>query len=285
MVLLVVVALLNAAWYHPYTIVYGNQLFGGARAGAWAFLTGWGEGLEQAAAWLNQQPDITDVITVTRLRSVLGPFLQPGAYANAEHHRLPDGAGYVVISIRDVQRPLPPPYDRFHGRTLPLHTVTIHGVDYVWIYHVPPRDMPHHLDARFGSVVQVSGYELDTTAVRASGVLTLTVQWQARSPLPEACKVFVHVLDAQGQKVGQVDIPLRHLIGQAERWQPGRYLLWRYPVPLPPDLPAGPYWVALGLYDPGDFTRLPLHGPVPVHPDAPDDGDNVLFLEPVLIDW
>ncbi|NJN68089.1 MAG: hypothetical protein HC884_15945 [Chloroflexaceae bacterium] len=282
--LLVVVSLLNAAWYHPYAIVAGNQVFGGARTGAWAFLSGWGEGLDQVAAWLNQQPDITEVVTVTRLRSVLSPFLRTGAYATAEQGRLPDGAGYVVIYLRDLQRPLPPPYDQFYGRTLPLHAVTIHGVDYAWIYHVPPRDLPHPLDVTFGSVVRVSGYELDPASVRASGVLTLTMQWQALAPFPESVNLFVHVLDPQGQKVGQVDVPLSHLAQPTKRWQPGRYALWQYPVVLPPDLPPGTYWLALGLYHPDDFTRLLLDGSVAAPPDAPDDGGDVLFLEPVMIE-
>src|SRR5690349_24449843 len=54
-------AIVNAAWYHPYGIAYFNQALGGAQAGAGTFLYGTGEGMEQVAAWLNQQPDITGV--------------------------------------------------------------------------------------------------------------------------------------------------------------------------------------------------------------------------------
>src|SRR5262249_34857824 len=51
-------AVLNAAWWHPYGIAAFNQALGGAQAGAQTFLIGWGEGFEQVADWLNQQPDL-----------------------------------------------------------------------------------------------------------------------------------------------------------------------------------------------------------------------------------
>src|SRR5262249_17694401 len=38
-------AIVNAAWYHPYGIVYFNQALGGAPVGARTFLAGWGEGM------------------------------------------------------------------------------------------------------------------------------------------------------------------------------------------------------------------------------------------------
>src|SRR5207245_7739262 len=67
-ILIAVVALAaigNAAWWHPYGIAYFNQALGGAPLGARMFLAGWGEGFEQVADWLNRQPDITGVVTVS----------------------------------------------------------------------------------------------------------------------------------------------------------------------------------------------------------------------------
>ncbi len=31
-------------------------------------MVGWGEGLEQVAGWLNEQPDITGVVTATTMK-------------------------------------------------------------------------------------------------------------------------------------------------------------------------------------------------------------------------
>jgi hypothetical protein len=93
--------------------------------------------------------------------------------------------------------------------------------------------------------------------------------------------LFAHLLDAAGQRVAQIDAPPAGPHAPAPTWQPGRYQTWAHPLPLPPDLPPGDYWLALGLYRPDDFARLPVAPPPP--PAAPDAGGNALLL-PITID-
>jgi hypothetical protein len=112
-------------------------------------------------------------------------------------------------------------------------------------------------------------------------VLTLTTQWQARAPIATDYMLFVHVLNAQGQRISQIDAPPGGPAVPTSTWSPGHYVTWHHPVPLPADLPAGQYWLTLGLYDPQDFTRLPLG--VPPSPGAPDDGANALPLGPFAL--
>lgn len=236
--LVMLVALVNAAWYHPYSIVYFNQALGGTTRGARVFLVGWGEGLDQVTDWLNQQPDIRSVVTVSRLDTLLNPFLRKLAHAErARGVQLPNGAGYMVIYYRHVQwGQEPPPYSDFYGHAIPLHTVTLHGVDYAWIYQVP-RGMPENLQADYGASVQMQGYGVDTSAVRSSGTLTLSVQWHALAPIPETHQLFVHVLDKQGQRVAQVDVPLKTPHDTPATWEPGRFVVRVYPLSLPPRPP------------------------------------------------
>lgn len=271
------IALVNAVWWHPYGIASFNQVLGGAGAGARTFVVGWGEGYNEAAAWLNQQADITDVVTVSRWGSSINPYLRRGAQANsAEDGNLPESAGYVVVYVRHVQGGLPaPPYDHFYARTTPLHTVTIHGVEYAWIYDVPPR-VAHAHTADFGHTVRLSGYEVDTAALRSSGVLRVTTQWQARGPVPADYKLFIHVFDASGEQVGSVDVPPAGPGAPTGNWQPGRYYTWEHPVPVQGAGTMSSFWVGLGLYHPDTFERLPLHAQA--RPGAPDDGPHVLFL-------
>lgn len=273
-----VVALLNAVWWHPYGIAYFNQALGGHKMGANTFLVGMGEGMEQVAAWINEQRDSTQVVTMTTSRFTLQPYLKKGAYASpARNGKIPDNTGYVVIYVRNVWGEALPPFDQFFGRKTPVHVVTIHGVDYAWIYQVP-REMEHTLQADFGSAIRLHDYSLETAALRETGFISVTTQWEVREPVENDYMMFLHVFNEQGEQVGQTDVPPGGPDAPTSTWEENRYLLWYHPVRLPADIPPGRYWMAIGLYDPADFSRLPLDGPV--QPGTPDDGPDALFLHP-----
>jgi hypothetical protein len=279
-----VVALLavaNVAWWHPYSIAAFNQVLGGADAGAYAFAIGWGEGLGQAGHWLNQQPNITGVRVVGEVSHSLQPYLRHGAYVMPPPGgTLPPDTGYVLVYVRDVQRDkVWPPFDRFYPEQVPVHTVSIHGVEYIWIYEVPPP-MAHETSARFGEHIHLHGYEIDSTALRSTGALSLTLQWQTDAPLSEDYMLFAHLLDDDGQRVAQTDAPPGGDM-PTSAWEPRRSVTWVHPLLVPPDLPPGDYWLALGLYHPSTLERLPLRAAVP--PDAPDAGPHALLL-PVTIE-
>jgi 4-amino-4-deoxy-L-arabinose transferase-like glycosyltransferase len=275
-------AWLNAAWWHPYSIAAFNQALGGTRAGAYAFPIGWGEGLGQAAAWLNEQPDITGVRVASSMINSFQPYLKHGARAfTPGGPTLPPDTGYALVYVRDVQRGnVGPPFDQFYPQATPLHTVTIHGVDYAWIYQVPPP-VEHQLDVTFGERITLRGYTLHTDALSSTGTLSLTVQWQAQAPPQHDYMLFAHLLNAQGERVAQIDARPAGPDALPTSWAPPRVHTWTHPLPVPPDLPPGDYWLALGLYKPDDFTRLPLRGAAPP-PAAPDAGPEAL-LRPVAL--
>jgi hypothetical protein len=270
-------AWLNAAWWHPYGVVAFNQVFGGTQAGAQTFLLGDGEGLVQAADWLHQQPDITGVTIASTMINSFQPFLKQGVQAVSPGAELSEQVGYVLIYLRHTQRgPLREPFRHFYHEETPLHTVTIHGVEFVWLYQVPPP-IENRLGARFGEHIALRGYELHTAALTSTGALSLTVQWKADAPPQHDYMLFAHLLNAQGERVAQIDVPPGGPDQPASQWEPGRVITWHHPLPLPPDLSPGDYWLALGLYKPDDFARLPLHGAAPP-PAAPDAGPDALLL-------
>jgi hypothetical protein len=277
-----VLAVGNAAWWHPYHIAAYNQLLGGAPMGARTFVAGWGEGLGQAAAWLNQQPDITGVKVASTMGNTFQPYLRHGAQAiSSAQPELPDQTGYVLVYIRSVQRGmLWSPFDQFYPARTPLYTVRIHGVEYAWVYQVPPP-VAQTSSASFvtpsGATVDLRGYTLETGSISATGMLTLTVQWQSSTPLEQDYMLFAHLLDSGGQRMAQTDAPPAGPDNPTSAWQSGRVYTWRHPLPVRGDLPPGDYWLALGLYDPADFARLPLAG-YALPPDAPDVGGDALLL-------
>ncbi len=275
-------AVANAAWWHPYSIAAFNQALGGAQAGARTFLIGWGEGLEQAAAWLNQQPDITGVTTGSTIPRGLRPYMRHGAFVTDEAGLADyENVAYLVIYIRQVQQGgLGPLFQQIYGRQPPLHVVRIHGVDYVWIYS-RPLPVDHVVDAQFSQGIALQGYGVDSSALRSSGMLTVTTQWHSTAPVAENYMLFVHLLDARGTMVGQADVLPAGPDCPTPVWEAHRYLKWQHPLPAAANLPAGEYWLSLGLYDPASFSRLPLQAPAP--PGAPDDGPDALLLGPLRI--
>ncbi len=204
--LVVVGGTINIASWHPYALVAYNQLLGGAPAGAQVFMAGWGEGLEQVAAWLNEQPNITGVLTVTTMRAGLQSYLKPGAQSmSPADGTLPPHAGYIVIYKQQAQmKAIGPPFDQFYDKIAPLHTVRIHGVDYAWVYEAPPSVTP--VDATFGDAMRLYGYALEQEVV-VGQPFGVTVAWQPGTTFPADTMLFAHVLDASGQRVANIDIP------------------------------------------------------------------------------
>lgn len=261
--LVAVLALANAAWYHPYGIVYFNQLLGGPQAGAQTFTIGWGEGMEQVADWLNQQSDITGVLTAATMMAQLQPYLRSGAQSISPWEKpLPEKTGYMVIYARHTQwGSLPPPFDAFYGRQVPLKVVNLHGVDYAWIYQVaPPVASPH--PANFGTAIRLRGFDLAGPA-HAGQALTLKLFWETGAAPAKRYTLFAHLIGADGRRYAQAD-----LLYPTDTWEERRYYTTELVLPLAHDLPTGSYHLFIGLYDSQSNQRLALSGAEP--------GDTVL---------
>lgn len=247
------VAVINAAWWHPYGIAYFNQALGGAQVGANTFKRGWGEGFNLVAEWLNQQPDITGVATLSWMVETINPYMIEGAQASSP--RGPDplkDAGYIVVYIRHVQGgPPAPPFNQFYGKAIPIHTVRIHGVEYAWIYQVPPP-VEQLVPAAFGGDIRLRGFDIDGAMQRgAQGTFQLV--WDTLRLPPKDYWLFAHLVGPDGQRYAQVDMP-----HPTASWTPGRFVRTNLPLALPADGPAGTYRVVIGLYDPETGQRLPL---------------------------
>ncbi len=113
--------------------------------------------------------------------------------------------------------------------------------------------------ATFGSTLQLIG--LSGVGLYHPGEsLTLHMVWQTTAPLNEDVTVFVHVLDANGQLVAQVDAPPLGETYPTSRWQPGEIIATRLTLTLPADLPVGDYQLGLGVYRQSDLQRLEITG-------------------------
>jgi 4-amino-4-deoxy-L-arabinose transferase-like glycosyltransferase len=277
LVLVMLLATANAAYWHPYGIAAFNQALGGSPAGARTFAVGWGEGFEQVATWLNQQPDITGVATVSRIPVVQSPYMRPGAFARTPRAgSLPPDTGYVVVYVSQVQRGAPsPPFDQFYGHATPLHTISLHGVEYAWIYQ-PPPPVQQARPASFGEAIRLRGFSQEGPASRGATVRFL-LQWEARA-IPELdYTLFAHLIGADGERYAQIDLPLA-----SGAWQPGRFVATDLPLTIPAEAPPGPYQLLIGLYDPASGERLPLVADLPLEPGI--GGPNALPLARLFVE-
>lgn len=116
----------------PYAIAYSNPLFPNIRP-----LTqqGWGEGLEQAATWLNERPGAEQMYIASWYPSVMRTFFTGTALSlsSRDDYRVQYLVLYRNMGGRAPDDQASDVLDEMRGKE-PVHTVFIHGVPYVWIY-------------------------------------------------------------------------------------------------------------------------------------------------------
>jgi len=132
----VLVLLLSASLtlpYHPYYFPYYNPLVGGSSQAPHTLLVGWGEGLEEAANYLNQKEGARELRVALRYMADFAPLFV-GRTIDTDHYD-PATTDYVVIYLNQVQRDLNPELiDRYYEGQEPEYTVNLQGIDYAWVY-------------------------------------------------------------------------------------------------------------------------------------------------------
>jgi hypothetical protein len=269
-------ALINAAVWHPYGITAFNQALGGSQVGANTFLIGWGEGLEQVADWLNEQPDITGVSTASTITAPLQRYLRPGAQSVTPlDDELSEQIGYVVVYARNVQGgPPPPPFDEFYEQQEPAHVVYIHDVPYAWIYQMPPM-VRWLAPAYFGSTLFLRGFDRDEQTNNRAVVLTLF--WHTLSTPPMDYTLFAHLIGDDGQRYAQIDLPY-----PTSTWGSDRYVQTELRLTIPQNVPPGTYQLSIGLYEPDSGERLSVGAIESIDPSL--NGPNAFPLTRVRVE-
>lgn len=126
---------------YPYYLSYYNPLLGGSAAAPQVMTIGWGEGLDQAARYLNQKSGARRLQVASWYFPSFsfffsGTTIDVPARPNPAYLRRILSADYVVVYIHQWQRQLPAELlQRFAGRE-PEHTIWINGLEYARIYKV-----------------------------------------------------------------------------------------------------------------------------------------------------
>jgi hypothetical protein len=180
--LLVGLILLGQGWlalrHYPYYLTYHNPLFGGPPVAARLMtVIGWGEGLHEAAEYLNQQPEAESLqVVAERFCSMLRPFfVGEVSCLNSSLGGLMQ-ADYMVYYYNLIQRDLawPNQWRYFERHQTPVHRVNLQGLDYVRIYRNPIRHQIDRETNRRPGRFTALGYNLSPAG-------HLTLFWQNRS--------------------------------------------------------------------------------------------------------
>ena len=126
-------------------------------------------------------------------------------------------------------------------------------------------------DLIYGDVIRLLGYRWWTTGAD----LHLTLLWEALEKPTADYKVFVHLLNADGDLIRQYDAMPCDWKCPTGQWQAGERITDQATLSLW-GLPAGEYRLAVGIYHPVTLERLPVYEPgsepypdaYPILPDA-----------------
>lgn len=128
------------------------------------------------------------------------------------------------------------------------------------------------LPVNLGGVVELVGYDLRTPVVEPGGQVELLTVWRVRASFAPEAVMFAHLLDHDGQILGQVD----RLDVPSWAWQPGDAFVQLHRFPIDGSAAPGRYHLEVGIYTRADQARLPvLVGGVGV--------DDRILLSPVKV--
>jgi 4-amino-4-deoxy-L-arabinose transferase-like glycosyltransferase len=245
--------------YAPQFFSYYNPLVLGWRWAPHALLVGWGEGLGNAARWLNEQPDAENARVTAWYDWTFAPFFIGQAIPFSAQEAMT--ADYSVLYINQVQRDIPDPnlIDYF-GRRQPQHMVRLNGIDYAWVY--PPvaadRSLPEgitRVDIPMGAEVVLEGYAVRPAQGGDPG-LWMTLYWRCqKGELPDYF-VYARAVTADGAIAARTDSPPVMGFYPTSRWQEGQLVADEQVLLRPMETPPGSYRLEVGMYDPQTWAVL-----------------------------
>jgi hypothetical protein len=132
------VAAWPAASVFPHYLAYYNPLAGGGAAAVRAIPVGEGEGLRDAASWLNARPRAGDLYVVSdSFDSLQATLLGSG---ETLRDRVPPSADYVVLYNYQTQIGHSPRVVGEYAGREPEHIVSLNGIEYARVYRGPRAD-------------------------------------------------------------------------------------------------------------------------------------------------
>jgi 4-amino-4-deoxy-L-arabinose transferase-like glycosyltransferase len=219
--------------YYPYYLTYFNPLLGGPQQAVKTTLIGWGEGMEQVAAYLNARPNAETLYVAAVPIQTLLPYFR-GTGENFYTNDIALRADYVVLYVSQMQRLAPSPeIVRYFEAQTPEKVITISDVPYAKIYPNIPRILNEvpvgavPMNIGLDGKLRLAGYQL------ADGLPAVTLYWHALAPLTDNYTVSVRAYAHNGQLLAQQDRwPVDGLLPTSQ-WRQGDYVADAHTLKLP----------------------------------------------------
>jgi len=252
------VVILEGGWSvsnHPYYFTYYNPLLGGSLVAPHVIEIGWGEGIEQAAQYLNVKGGKVRATSWYR-KYCFDPFFLGQSFPLTRGSVFWNELDYVVFYINQVQRQLPDPQfvQCFHPLE-PEHIVRIKGIDYAWIYKVP-KPLPdcalplqHAKRLQFGDSILFLGYEVVEKPGTFDGKLRINLYWRALREMGEDYTVYLKLVNGVYHVWGQQDSRPYWDGLPTNSWKRGQVIGDPREIAVLPGTPRGLYQIEVILYD------------------------------------
>ncbi len=270
-----------ALGHYPYYFTYYDPLVGGPATASQLMTVGWGEGLEQAADYLNHLPNAKSLAVSSWYTDLFQPYFVGQQASFADDGRAQLAADYVVFYISQTQRQKPYAglVDYFRaGKPVFVVNVGLFGwntglsgsaddgnmAHWVEVYKAPAAQSASGAPKVEG-VARLLAYKVAGGRVAGSGVpnsaiapaspddVSVTLFLRVLGPLPEDAGLEVALL---GNDRWGLWKPTQ-LTGE---WQADHIVEWQGILTLPAEMPAGDYrlWVALQASDGSVIAEFPV---------------------------
>ena len=135
--------------------------------------------------------------------------------------------------------------------------------DVRFVIYAVAREEAHSVDTAvhlsFGQFITLQGYSLHTDQLLPGDIAQVTLFWQTAAALDQRYKIFLHLLDQDGNLVAQRDSEPGGGYLPTTSWPIAETIVDKHGLLLPGDLSPGQYELIMGLYDIADpATRLPI---------------------------
>jgi 4-amino-4-deoxy-L-arabinose transferase-like glycosyltransferase len=258
---LLLMVLLQAAFclpYHPYYLSYYSPLFGGGSQASKTIRVGWGEGMDQAAQYLNRKENSANLRVAATDGSDLmfAPFFAGKLLSLTRQGLFWDDVDYAVVYLAQAQRLLiDTEVLRYLSSLKPEHTVRINGVDYVRIYEIDKplpasfRPFQHAQGVKFGDQILLLGYDVYNDYVGRDGKLRVNLYWQALRRMQEDCTIYLKLVNGAYHIWGQQDSRPVWDGSPTNSWEQGQIVGDKRELEVLPGTPPGLYRIEVILLD------------------------------------